>query len=73
MTTSRARLLFGAAGDPAEEIIRGDRTRYQLGQEIVELLDSNIMRRKYIHRYLPQGKYQFPPPVAEPESQGERP
>ena len=67
VTTSKARLLFGSAGDPAQEIIRGDRTRYQLGQEIVELLDSNILRRKYIHRYLPQGKYTFPPPVADLE------
>ena len=64
VSISKARLLFSAAGDPAQEIIRGDRTRYQLGQEIVELLDANILRRRYIHRYLPEGKYQFPAPVA---------
>jgi len=64
VSISKARLLFASAGDPAQEIIRGDRTRYQLGQEIVELLDSNIMRRRYIYRYLPEGKYTFPAPVA---------
>lgn len=64
VSISKARLLFASAGDPTQEIIRGDRTRYQLGQEIVELLDSNIMRRRYIHRHLPEGKYTFPPPVA---------
>ena len=73
VSASKARLLFASGGDPAQEIIRGDRTRYQLGQEIVELLDSNIMRRKYIHQYLPKGKYQFPAPVANVESQGDRP
>jgi len=64
VSISKARLLFASAGDPAQEIIRGDRTRYQLGQEIVELLDSNIMRRRYIYRNLPDGNYTFPPPVA---------
>jgi hypothetical protein len=64
VSSSKARLLFASAGDPTQEIIRGDRTRYQLGQEIVELLDSNILRRRYIHRYLPEGEYTFPPPVA---------
>jgi hypothetical protein len=71
VSSSKARLLFASAGDPALEIIRGDRTRYQLGQEIVELLDSNILRRRYIYRYLPEGKYTFPPPVATVPGQKE--
>lgn len=64
VSISKARLLFESAGDPSQEIVRGDRTRYQLGHEIIELLDANMLRRRYIHRYLPQGKYEYPPPVA---------
>jgi hypothetical protein len=64
ITTSKARLLFGTAGDPAQEYIKGERTRYQLGLEIIEMLDSNMQRRRYIKKTLPEGRYRYPPPVA---------
>lgn len=64
VSMDRARLLFDEAGAPADEVIRDDRTRYQMGIEIIQMLDANIMRRKYIHANLPKGRYQYPPPVA---------
>ncbi len=62
VSRSKARMLFAEAGPVEAELFPGGGTPYQMGLEIIELLDTGNVSRRFIWDALQRGDYTFPPP-----------
>jgi len=61
VSRAKARMLFREAGPLEAGKVMGSRTPYQLGLEIIELLDNGNNSRQYTWKHLQSGDYRFPP------------
>lgn len=65
ISKAKVKLLFAEAGDLEAGEIMGKRTAYELGLEVIELLDRGNVTRRYILEHLQRGNYKYPPIVSE--------